>query len=65
MAAIIEIKYFNSYILKHAVDSTSQQPRWNGSKGIPEVLNGFPRFQTFSYDDTFIVEESRIPCTIY
>lgn len=62
MAAIIEIKYFNSYILKHAVDSTNSllQPRWNGSKGIPTTLNGFPRFTSFSYDDSFIVEESRI-----
>ena len=60
MAAIIEIKYFNSYILKHAADSILLQPRWNGSKGIPTTLNGFPRFQNFSYDDTFIVEESRI-----
>ena len=61
MAAIIEIKYFNSYILKHAVAAAPLlQPRWNGSKGIPTDLNGFPRFTSFSYDDSFIVEESRI-----
>ena len=55
MAAIIEIKYFNSYILKHAVAAAPLlQPRWNGSKGIPTDLNGFPRFTSFSYDDSFL-----------
>ena len=60
MAAIIEIKYFNSYILKNIEESTVLQPRWNGSKGIPGNIGGFPRFTGFNYTNSFVIEESRI-----
>ena len=61
MAAIIEIKYFNSYILKNIEEeSPVLQPRWNGSKGIPENIGGFPRFTGFNYTNSFVIEESRI-----
>ena len=34
MSAIVEIKYFNSFVLKKVVNS-GNTPVWNGSYGIP------------------------------
>lgn len=39
--AIIEVKYFNTFILKKVVD-TGDQVVWNGSFGIPEDIGGYP-----------------------
>ena len=46
MGATIEIKYFNSFILKKVSDG-GDNPIWNGSFGIPSSLNG-------SYPNTVI-----------
>ncbi len=62
MAAIIEVKYFNSYVLKRAQDTTTNNPRWNGSFGIPNTLGGHPIFPAgqFEYRNSFLLEEARI-----
>mgnify|MGYP000008574299 FL=1 len=61
MAATLEIKYFNSYILKNTEEGGAiNQPRWNGSKGIPQVIGGFAQFTSFNYPTCFAIEESRI-----
>jgi len=59
--AIIEIKYFNTFILKKT-NSTSQIPVWNGSFGIPETIGGYPVLSSASTDkdDSWVIEESRI-----
>ena len=64
MAAIIEVKYFNSFLLKKTIGSTSKLPLWNGSRGIPKVGNmqgGYSQVGTaYSSTDNWLVEESRI-----
>ena len=46
MAAVIEVKYFNSFVLKKAsspdVADTEAVGLWNGSTGIPRGLGGYP-----------------------
>lgn len=62
--AIIEVKYFNTFILKKI--NTSQKPIWNGSFGIPggtssNGLLGYPAFTSGVGDDeSWAIEESRI-----
>ena len=62
--AIIEVKYFNTFILKKI--NTSQKPIWNGSFGIPggtssNSLLGYPAFTSGVGDDeSWAIEESRI-----
>ncbi len=66
MAAIIEIKYFNSFVLKKSATaaSTTTKPVWNGSFGIPESIGGFPAYDDVSNpidsDTSWFVEEARI-----
>ena len=64
MAAIIEVKYFNSFLLKKTIGSSSKLPLWNGSRGIPKVGNmqgGYSQVGTaYSSTDNWLVEESRI-----
>ena len=56
MAATLEIKYFNSYILKNTEEGGAiNQPRWNGSKGIPQVIGGFAQFTSFYYPTCFAI----------
>ena len=49
MPAIIEVKYFNTFLLKKVNDYENSQPTqptepvWDGSRGIPQVLGGYPR----------------------
>ena len=67
--AIIEVKYFNTFLLKK-VNNNSSDPVWNGSFGIPPNLgaSGAPPFLSTGYpvqsgldeDETWVVEESRI-----
>lgn len=58
--ALIEVKYFNSFILKKSVNSTTSQIEWFGSTGIPEAVGGFDgsglNFNTLNW----AIEESRI-----
>jgi len=67
--AIIEIKYFNTFLLKK-VNNDTPTPIWNGSFGIPSALgaSGSPPFLSTGYpvisgldnEDTWVIEESRI-----
>ena len=38
--AIIEVKYFNTFLLKKT--NNSNEPIWNGSFGIPNAIGGYP-----------------------
>jgi hypothetical protein len=58
MAAIIEVKYFNSFFLNKT--SSSSEPIWNGSRGIPEDLGGYPVVNNTNDDQDWVIEESRI-----
>lgn len=58
MAATIEVKYFNTFLLKKTLDSNDVNV-WDGSFGIPQALGGFPRGGVGSAYD-WAIEESRI-----
>lgn len=57
MAATIEVKYFNSFLLRKTLPDTNIAI-WNGSPGIPVELGGWP------IDDdpgpSWVIEEARI-----
>ena len=57
--AIIEIKYFNTFLLKKT-NNTTPTPVWNGSFGIPEPIGGYPVQTGLPEADSWVVEESRI-----
>jgi len=69
MSAIIEIRYFNSFVLKKVVNS-GNNPVWNGSYGIPgynpdetgvsTLNNGIITPQTNNETRNWVIEESRI-----
>ena len=59
MAAIIEVKFYNTFLLKKTVNA-SNQPIWDGSRGIPVSLGGYPRGGVASAANNWSVEESRI-----
>lgn len=40
MAAVIEIKYFNTFLLKKVFPAASDNPIWGGSFGIPTTIAG-------------------------
>jgi hypothetical protein len=58
MAAIIEVKYFNSFFLNKT--NSSQEPIWNGSRGIPEDIGGYPVVAVTNDAQDWVIEESRI-----
>tara|TARA_R100001460_G_scaffold708_2_gene3243 strand:+ start:4832 stop:6307 length:1476 start_codon:yes stop_codon:yes gene_type:complete len=66
MAAILEIKYFNSFILKNHEPAQVPAVRdglksaWNGSHGIPQQIGGFPLETNLNYDKSWYLEEARI-----
>ena len=67
MAAIIEVKFFNTFILKKSNGGAGQSAGtaiWNGSFGIPQELGGYKRTspQAGVSDDisNWAIEESRI-----
>ena len=58
--ATIEVKYFNTFILKKT-NNNSQDPIWQGSFGVPAAVAGGYPVQTVSQNDNnWVVEESRI-----
>jgi hypothetical protein len=64
MPATIEVKYFNSFVLKKVLNSSSV-PVWNGSFGIPYGLQGYDRGNVETSNAAIIaknwtIEESRI-----
>jgi len=58
MGAIIEVKFYNTFLLKKTVNP-SNQPIWDGSRGIPTSLEGYSRGGVASTDN-WSIEESRI-----
>ncbi len=67
MAAIIEVKFFNTFILKKSNGGAGQSAGtaiWNGSFGIPQELGGYKRTspQAGVSDDpnNWAIEESRV-----
>ncbi len=69
MAAIIEVKFFNTFILKKTnsggINAGKGTAMWNGSFGIPQSIGGYPRItpQLPDLDNdagNWSVEESRI-----
>jgi len=56
--AIIEVKYFNTFLLKKSVGS-GDDVLWNGSFGIPESIGGYP-VQNLTGENSWVIEESRI-----
>ena len=63
MGAIIEVKYFNSFLLKKTVDTalTPDAAAWNGSFGVPTgVAGAYPVFTTIDETHSWVVEEARI-----
>ena len=59
MAAVIEIKYFNTFTL-HKTSNASEEPIWNGSRGIPEDLGGYDVVPNTTDENNWVIEESRI-----
>jgi len=63
MGAIVEVKYFNSFLLKKTYNNATSAPGWNGSFGIPTGVSGaYPVFVTNTAADanSWAIEESRI-----
>jgi len=66
MAAILEIKYFNSFILKNHEPAQlpavrdGEKSAWNGSHGIPQQIGGFPLETNLNYAKSWYLEEARI-----
>ena len=64
MATIIEVKYFNSFLLKKTMPSDQNvAPVWNGSTGVPvtnPTSGGYPVAQPTDQNYSWFVEESRI-----
>ena len=59
MGAVIEVKYFNTFILKKT--NHEDKPIWNGSLGIPQTLGGYPAVDGGSTSVfNWAIEESRI-----
>jgi len=63
MAATIEVKYFNSFLLKKQERTASSGiiggVLWNGSMGIPQSIGGFQQ-QVTEERKVWFIEESRI-----
>ena len=61
MGAIIEIKYFNTFLLKKTTNS-QYKGEWNGSLGIPADIGGYPGPVTPSsqLEYNWVIEEARI-----
>lgn len=60
MAAILEVKYFNSFLLKKTTLEDGI-PQWNGSFGVPQELGGYPQLDEELYGQAnWLIEEARI-----
>ena len=59
--AVIEIKYFNTFVLKKTVQQNNL-PIWNGSFGIPASEGGYPVVSDAltSEEENWVIEEGRI-----
>jgi hypothetical protein len=61
MGAVIEVKYFNTFLLKK-ITNGQNKATWNGSFGIPEAIGGYPSPDTAGTNliNNWVIEESRI-----
>ena len=66
MAAVIEVKYFNTFLLKKVNKAQTTPapgygniPVWDGSMGIPTAKGGYPRPGN-NVENDWVIEESRI-----
>lgn len=60
MAAVVEVKYFNTFLLKKIYD-IEENPIWGGSFGIPTAIGGWPNASIDqSLEKEWVIEESRI-----
>jgi len=65
MGAVIEVKYFNSFLLRKTVANgatATTPPIWMGSSGIPSGNGAFPQtpIADTEQDNSWVVEEARI-----
>lgn len=63
MGAVLEIKYFNSFLLKKIskdVLSGNEEPVYLGSFGIPQAIGGYPATGVALDTSQWAVEEARI-----
>ena len=64
MAATVEVKYFNSFLLKKTAPqnaSDTTPPVWNGSTGVPTGIAGaYPQVSNAVQADSWAIEEARI-----
>lgn len=65
MAAVIEIKYFNTFLLKKVFPAESDNPVWGGSFGIPTIIAetnvGWPIADVVTDEEKeWFIEEARI-----
>ena len=60
--AVIEVKYFNTFVLKKTVVNIPETIVWNGSFGIPAAQGGYPVVTpaTTVDESNWAIEESRI-----
>ena len=58
MGAVVEVKYFNSFVLKKT--TASLEPVWNGSMGIPNDLGGYKVVNDILEPQNWAIEEARI-----
>jgi hypothetical protein len=58
MAASVEVKYFNTFVLKKT--NNDEEPIWNGSFGIPQDMGGYPVLTGITGNNNWNIEESRI-----
>ena len=60
MGAVVEVKYFNSFVAKKSSNGTDI-PSWYGSWGIPSNLNGgFDTSSATPRAEDWTIEEARI-----
>ena len=69
MGVVVEVKYFNSFLLRKTMTNSQPAtpvaftaPVWNGSFGIPQTIGGFNVYSTTTTDNAnnWIIEEARI-----
>tara|TARA_A100001391_G_C5072996_1_gene278662 strand:- start:1472 stop:2944 length:1473 start_codon:yes stop_codon:yes gene_type:complete len=61
MGAVLEIKYFNSFLLKKiSKDSGNNEPIYLGSFGIPQAIGGYPATSVSIDSSEWAIEEARI-----
>jgi len=61
MGAVVEVKYFNTFILKKTISNPPEKAVWNGSFGVPQSIGGYSRAGSNLTDPgNWAIEESRI-----